>query len=78
MQEETTIVLAMFLMELLLQLSDAGNLIDEILFIPRDKLRKSSYAVKTQIFSGSPSYRLYHPRVDIYNSYFVFAFEVNI
>lgn len=37
------------------QLSDGGDLIDEILFIPKDKLRKPSYAVKTHIFSGSPS-----------------------
>ena len=71
-----SLCLQSLLMVLLLQLSDGGDLIDEILFIPRDKLRKPSYAVKTPIFSGSPSWSLYHFRDSIYNSHVMFAFEV--
>lgn len=71
-----SLCLQSLLMVLLLQLSDGGDLIDEILFIPKDKLRKPSYAVKTPIFSGSPSWSLYHFRDSIYNSHVMFPFEV--
>lgn len=67
-----SLCLQSLLMVPLLQLSDGGDLIDEILFIPKDKLRKPSYAVKSHIFSGSPSSSLQPLRDNIYNSQFTF------